>query len=424
MGQKISPDIFRIEKLNNNWKSKYTENKKKEISAFFFKSLEIKNFIKRFSRFHGLAFHNCKIALSNTSLHLFVSYYTTKHSNTIINKNEIKNEQYNIASDNTISDKSKKKTSIIIKTLVKTYCQCFKTTQNLKLKKLLKKKQTETYKKTKFYNKLRSFKKKMSLKYLKIKKKRLNRNHRIKKKKYLTYSHKFPFFRKQHYFTTKLIKKKIKSGQLRPAYLKRKDESFNININKNKKALKDNAFTEHFLDTLGNFIGKKYSIFLTLKQLKVKSLKNFYSKKNIKFIKEKFNLKLYKYKKNEFFELAKRIVFISIKKKNSAQLLANFISSQLNRLKKQQFFFLKCIKHILKLLLENIIMSTKLHGIKIIVKGRLNKARRANQRTFKLSIGKISLQHIDSNINHAKATSYTSNGTFGTEVWINYLKKT
>jgi ribosomal protein S3 len=417
MGQKISPDIFRIEKLNKNWKSKYTENKKKEISAFFFKSLEIKNFIKRFSRFHGLAFHNCKIALSNTSLHLFVSYYTTKHSNTIINKNDIQNEQYNSTNDCTIPDKSKKKASIIIKTLIKAYCQCFKTTKVLKLKK-----QTETYKKTKFYNKLRNFKKKMSFKYLKKKKKRLNRIR--KRKNYLTYSHKFPFFRKQHYFTTKLIKKKIKTGQLRPAYLTRKNENFNISINKNKKGLRNNAFTEHFLDTLANFIGKKYSIFLTLKQLKVKSLKNFYSKKNIKFIKEKFNIKLYKYKKNEFFELAKRIVFISIKKKNSAQLLANFISSQLNRLKKQQYFFLKCIKHILKLLLENIIMSTKLYGIKIIVKGRLNKARRANQRTFKLSIGKISLQHIDSNINHAKATSYTSNGTFGTEVWINYLKKT
>jgi ribosomal protein S3 len=421
MGQKVSPDIFRIEKLDNNWKSKYTENKKKEISAFFFKSLEIKNFIKRFSRFHGLAFHSCKIALSNTSLHLFVSYYTTKHSNIIINNSDIKNGQHSNDNNNTIPDKDTKKTSVIIKTLIKTYCRCFKTTQVLKLKKLLKKKQTKVYKKTKFCNKLRNFKKKMSFKYFRKKKKHFTS---IRKKNYLTYSHKFPFFRKQHYFTTKLIKKKIKSGQLRPAYLKRKNENVNLNLNRNKKGLKTNAFTEHFLDTLTNFIGKKYSIFLTLKQLKVKSLKNFYSKKNIKFIKEKFNLKLYKYKKNEFFELAKRIVFISIKKKNSAEFLANFISSQLNRLKKQQYFFLKCIQHILKLLLENIIMSTKLCGIKIVVKGRLNKARRANQRTFKLSIGKISLQHIDSNINHAKATSYTSNGTFGTEVWINYLKKT
>jgi ribosomal protein S3 len=162
---------------------------------------------------------------------------------------------------------------------------------------------------------------------------------------------------------------------------------------------------------------------VTLKHLKVKSLKDIYFKKDAKFIKEKLNLKLYKYKRNEFFEIAKRVIFISIKKKNSAQFLANFISSQLNRLKKQQYFFLKCIKNIFKLLLGNVLRSTKLFGIKIVVKGRLNKARRANKRTFKLSIGKISLQQINSNINHAKATSYTSSGTFGTEVWINYLKK-
>ena len=423
MGQKISPEIFRIEKLNNNWKSKYTENKKKEISAFFFKSLEIKNFIRRFLRFHGLAFHNSKIAVSNTSLHLFISYYTTKHSSLVINRdNSNKNKNLN-DNGNTDQNKDKKEVlPIIIKTLIKTYCRCFKTTRISKRKKLLLlKKKKKAYKKIKFYNKLRNFKKKMSFKYyLKKKKKRIIS---VKKKNYSTYSHKFPFFRKQHYYTMKLIKKKKKSGRLRLAYAERKDESFNLNLYKNKKNVRTNAFTEHFLDTLTNFIGKKYSIFATFKYLKIKSLKNFYSKKDIKFIKEKFKIKLYKYKKNEFFEIAKRIIFISIKKKNSAQFLANFISSQLNRLKKQQFFFLKCIKNILKLLLENIVTSTKLCGIKIIVKGRLNKARRANQRTFKLSIGKISLQHIDSDINHAKATSYTSNGTFGTEVWINYFKK-
>ena len=134
MGQKISPEIFRVEKWKNNWKSKYTENKKKEISAFFFKSLEIKSFIRRFSKFYGLAFHNCKIALSNTSLHLFISYYTTKHSNLVINKdNDTKSKNLK---DNTDQNKDKiglPNNTTIIKTLIKTYCRCVKTTKTLRL---------------------------------------------------------------------------------------------------------------------------------------------------------------------------------------------------------------------------------------------------------------------------------------------------
>jgi hypothetical protein len=158
MGQKVNPEIFRLERLNNNWKSKYTENKKKETSAFFFKSLEIKNFIKRFSRFHGLAFHNCKLALSNTSLHLFVSYYTTKHSTIIINRESTKNNDHR-DNENTIRHTSRK-ISGIIRTLTKTYCRYFKTTRLFKTKKSLKKQKTRVFKKTRFYKKLRNFKKK------------------------------------------------------------------------------------------------------------------------------------------------------------------------------------------------------------------------------------------------------------------------
>jgi ribosomal protein S3 len=416
MRQKISPEIFRLEKFNNNWKSKYTENKREEMSAFFFKSLEIKNFVKRFSRLHGLAFHNCKSALSNTSLNLFISYYTTKHFTILINRKHTKNSVKN--KDIIRINITRQRVSDTIKALIKAYCKCFKTNHSLKKKRKIFNKQIRKFKKKmrfKYLKKKRIRKKKMSFKYLK--KKRIR-----KKKTYFTYSYKYRFFRRQYYHSIRLIKKKKKTKRLRSTYIKRINESLNLNTYKNRKNIKTNSFAEHFIENITNYIGKKYSIFVTLKHLKVKSLKNFYLEKNARFIKEKFNLKLYKYKRSEFFEATKRIIFIALKKKNSAEFLANFVSSQLNRLKKQQYFFLKCIKAILQLLLKNTIKSTKLWGIKIIVKGCLGKARRANRRTFKLSIGKISLQKINSNINHAKATSYTSNGTFGTEVWINYLK--
>jgi hypothetical protein len=166
MGQKVSPEIFRVKNLNNNWKSKYIENKSSELSNFFFKSLEIKNFIKQFIKFHGLTLHNCKIALSNTSLHLIVSYYVANRASVMINK------QHAVNNTNKTNEKTlqrKKKAFRTIKRIIKIYYYKYKRFRARKNKKLL------------LNNFLRQFKKKISFKYLHFKRKLMKKKYSKKR---------------------------------------------------------------------------------------------------------------------------------------------------------------------------------------------------------------------------------------------------
>jgi len=55
-------------------------------------------------------------------------------------------------------------------------------------------------------------------------------------------------------------------------------------------------------------------------------------------------------------------------------------------------------------------------GIKIITKGRFNKAPRAKNKL--IQCGKFSLQSINSKINYYQWIAYTVNGTFGVKVWL------
>jgi small subunit ribosomal protein S3 len=55
-------------------------------------------------------------------------------------------------------------------------------------------------------------------------------------------------------------------------------------------------------------------------------------------------------------------------------------------------------------------------GIKIVIRGRFNKAPRA--RSNNIYFGKFSLQTFNSKVDYYKSTAYTVNGTFGIKVWI------
>lgn len=421
MGQKVSPEIFRIESLTSNWKSKYIENKPTELSTFFFKTLEIKNFVKRFLKFHGLVFHTCKIAISNNSLHLIFLYYATNSASIQIQKNNTTNKELTETKKEKIFNK-KKETFFIIKNLINIYYNKYfsKITSKRKLRKKNKFKKKISFKY--LYLKKKS-KKKFNKLLGKFKKKKIKFNY-LKKKFLISYNYfKKIYLRKQRRYIRKLIRKKIKNKRLRYKYFKKIKVYSTLTNHKNLNNIKKNNFKEIFLENISKFIEKKQSLFITIKNLKINNIKETYLIKDARFIKKKLFFKLYKYKKNSFLKTTKRIILLIIKKINSAQFLADFISYQLNRLKKEQYFFLKCIKTILSTLLKKTTLFTRLSGIKIIVKGRLKKARRAKNKSFKLIIGRVSLNSIKSHINHAKSTSYTSNGTFGTEIWINYFLK-
>lgn len=176
-------------------------------------------------------------------------------------------------------------------------------------------------------------------------------------------------------------------------------------------------FQEVLLESLAKYTKNKIDISITLQNLN--STKQL-SQNQIKDSKITFR-QLRKFVKNSFFKEAINILFITIIKRKSAKLLAEFISDQfrLNQLKTDQIaisrkdnYFLGFLKQSIRLLITSEVSS--LTGIKIVIKGRFNRAPRA--RSVILQFGKFSLQSFDSKIDYFQSTAYTINGTFGVKV--------
>jgi ribosomal protein S3 len=104
-------------------------------------------------------------------------------------------------------------------------------------------------------------------------------------------------------------------------------------------------------------------------------------------------------------------------------LLSEFISYQFkfNQFKTDQMtisrkdnYFMGFLKQSVMLLIKS--ETSCITGIKIVIKGRFNKAPRAKTRI--IHFGKFSLQSFNSKIDYYKSTAYTINGTFGIKVWL------
>lgn len=187
-------------------------------------------------------------------------------------------------------------------------------------------------------------------------------------------------------------------------------------LSKNQ-AINLREFQEILLESLTKYTKNKINISVTLQNLN--STKRL-SQNQIKDFKVTFK-QLRKFVKNSFFKEAINILFVTVTKRKSAKLLAEFISDQfrLNQLRSDQIaisrkdnYFLGFLKQSIKLLITSEISS--LTGIKIVIKGRFNRAPRA--RNVILQFGKFSLQSLDSKIDYFQSTAYTINGTFGIKV--------
>lgn len=186
-----------------------------------------------------------------------------------------------------------------------------------------------------------------------------------------------------------------------------------------KQELILNNFKEMLLESLTIFTKRKININITFQNLNAtKQLSSDQKKKLTTVYKQ-----LRKFSKNSFYKEAINILFISMTKRNSAKLLAEFLSDQfrLNQLKTDQIsigrkdnYFLNFMKQSISLLIKSTSLSVT--GIKIVIKGRFNKAPRA--KTVIMQFGKFSLQSFESKIDYYQSTAYTSNGTFGVKVWI------
>ena len=121
---------------------------------------------------------------------------------------------------------------------------------------------------------------------------------------------------------------------------------------------------------------------------------------------------LFKFQRTPYYKEGKK-VFTPFVTFNSAVLISNFIAIQLKNSKKQQNFLFNFIQESLKTLIHQ--KFSKVQGVKILIKGRINNASRSNSKIIK--IGKISLISRNSNINYSESTAFTSNGTIGVKVW-------
>lgn len=185
-----------------------------------------------------------------------------------------------------------------------------------------------------------------------------------------------------------------------------------------KQTMMLQEFQDILLESLTIYTKGKVNIFVTMQNLNNQKNLSYNRIKNWKTIFKQ----LKKFVRNSFKE-AINILFVNITKRKSAKLLAEFISDQfkINQLKTDQMaisrkdnYFLGFLKQTIKLLINAEVSG--LTGIKIVIKGRFNRAPRAKSVT--IQFGKFSLQSFDSKIDYFQSTAYTINGTFGVKVWM------
>lgn len=333
MGQKTNPIIFRLGGKYNEWYSKYFERNKEEFTRYNYQNIEIQRYLKEFLNKKGLFIQKCKLHYNDNNLYIFVSYFSTKKSNLLLNEGTFN--------------------------------------QTIKLNNRRDKKQ-RSFKRSLISLKLNYFLKDEKLKLSKIKMCRIKRVNLLKKYK----------------------------------------QSLNFESFRTHENLIKNGFIEQILETLSLFTSKKFHIFLVFRNLN-KGMTFKLSKEEQNFLKKKI-LFLKRYSKNKFFRESLNIVFTTIKVKNSAEIIAEFLAQQIAFLNRHNHF-LVFVKKLLNLFINS--KFSKIKGVKIVINGRFNGAPRAKSRL--ILIGNVSTQTITNFMDYAQTTSYTKNGTFGVKVWIN-----
>jgi hypothetical protein len=180
---------------------------------------------------------------------------------------------------------------------------------------------------------------------------------------------------------------------------------------KDNQFLELNLFLNTFFIGLTNFLPNKFYIFLIFerqnKKLVILQNKNLIVKRKHKFI----NLR--KYKNSNFFKQGVCLITTCIASKNSSKLLAKYIAIQIQKLKHHNFF-IQFVKSTLNLFINKIFYS-KIKGIKIQIKGRINNYPRTKICNIKiLNVPPVLTKNAG--INFEQKISYTQSGTFGIKV--------
>ena len=187
------------------------------------------------------------------------------------------------------------------------------------------------------------------------------------------------------------------------AYKKSTITKKNNNLKTKKIELVNKIKSQNILKTLNNYTNNKLHIALKILNL------NDHNQLN----KQKTDLNLSRFKIPELEQLYPLI----LNQQNSTKLLGIFIAEYLKTTKRHNFFF-NSLQKSLNLLLKQ--KNSKIKGIKILIKGRLNNAARSKNQYIK--IGMIPLITRSRIIDYSETTAFTQNGTIGIKIWISHKK--
>jgi len=177
-------------------------------------------------------------------------------------------------------------------------------------------------------------------------------------------------------------------------------------LQNNKTELQIEGVLNNLFKVLSLFTNNKFNIIINFCCIN----------KDLTFLKrtqKKNFILLQKFKRTPFLKEGIELLFHTVYNRSSANLLARFIALQIKKIKRHKFFL-----SFLKQTLSTLIKSTfsKVKGIKIIIKGRLNGVPRAKHKI--VTIGDVPVQSISENIDYSQITTHNSNGSYGIKVWI------
>ncbi len=185
--------------------------------------------------------------------------------------------------------------------------------------------------------------------------------------------------------------------------------------NKKKKILN---FTTHF--KLSHFISKQFKLFnINVNIIKIKNLNKYINFKYVKIFSKSFKRfrKTLFIRRLDLFQDFLKLSALTIKAKIKPSIYL-FLFAQIftTILKKKHGQFLFFIKAAFKKII--VLKKTHIKGIKFFLNGKIKGKPRAN--SFKLLLGNVPCQQVNSKIEYSKINTYNRYGAFGFKLWLNY----
>nr|YP_009485533.1 ribosomal protein S3 [Nitzschia alba]AVR57597.1 ribosomal protein S3 [Nitzschia alba] len=217
---------------------------------------------------------------------------------------------------------------------------------------------------------------------------------------------KAPLFKNQNILNSYKIKEYLKANS---SLLLKPDSNEIVPVKKfveNSTSLKVEGILNNLFKVLSLFTNNKFNIIINFCCLN----------KDLNFLKKtqkKNFILLQKFKGTPFLKEGIELLFHVVYNRSSAHLLTKFIAIQIKKVKRHKFF-LSFLKQTLTILSNS--EFSKVKGIKILIKGRLNGVPRAKHKT--ITIGDTPVQSFNSTLDYSQMTVHNANGSYGIKVWI------